>query len=165
MPGLATFTCLWSCTHVWCPHATSLILTCAARCIVPYILVSFLAYILLLTSQCLYCSCHLANMWWLLYHIVSHHIAFHHICSFQCLTGGRGLDWVLMVDVWCCLSLTPHSFSCHFISFFYLYIWMWSCHATSGPFWMWSASPANVWLLTVFISGLSRHVLDIVLSP
>ena len=67
------------------------------------------------------------------------------------------------------LDGTHFIFSVTFLFFSFLFfpftIHFGSCHATSGPFRMWSASPANVPLLTVIISGLSRHVVDIVLSP
>ena len=46
--------------------------------------------------------------------------------------------------------------------FFHYLLWKLSCHW--WLFRMWSASLANVSLLIVIISGLSRHVIDIVLS-
>jgi hypothetical protein len=52
----------------------------------------------------------------------------------------------------------------HFLHFYFSHCG--SFQATGGPiFRMRIASPANVPLLIVIIFGLSRHVLDIVLSP
>ena len=111
----------------------------------------------LFTSRRQYCCCHLADM-----RSLSYCIVVHRICSFQCLVAEEGLDWALLVVFDVAYLVLPTPF--YVVSFFYLHIWCGSCHATGVPIWMRSASPANIPLLTVFISGLSRHVLDIVLS-
>ena len=83
------------------------------------------------------------------------------------LVAEGGLDWVLLLvfDVAYLILPIPFLVISFIHSFFYLCIRCGSCHTTGGSFQMWSASPANVPLLTVFISGLPRPVLDIVLSP
>ena len=64
-------------------------------------------------------------------------------------------EWAWIgIDCWCLMvfSYSPfHSVPLH------LFIHCGSCHATSGPFWMWSASLSNIQLLTVFVKACLRH--------
>jgi len=176
-----TYAYLSSCNHCHCvvqPHTTHITLltdiflftsqhryadTVAACCIMPYILLSLSAYILLFASQRRYCSCQSANVRSLLYHIISRCIASYRIASHMLISmSSRWRRLGLGINGWCLMLFISYSplLSCHFISFFYLCIWMWSCHATGGPFWMRSASLANVPLLTVFIWSIEachRH--------
>src|ERR1700692_822978 len=85
-----------------------------------------------------------------------------HSCSI-CVLSFLNLSFLLRscVPFQSCLL---HCFHFHFLHFYFSHCG--SFQATGGPiFRMRSASPANVLLLIVIIFGLSRHVLDIVLSP
>ena len=78
-------------------------------------------------------------------------VASHMLTSILCCWRSR-LGQGYTVGAWWSFQILC-SFLFHSISLFslILFIHCGSCHATSGPFWMQSASLANVLLLTVFI--------------